>query len=315
MLSRFCFALILCLTFNVAWATNSANHFNPDLAGFSVSVKGLTIGYREFAVFAMPGEAVAIAATDAQDHLHVSSPAGVWKSTGAGRWNWIAPKKPGHYELDIAGPDGANMLLEAFVMVSAGNVRNGKLNGYRIGHYPQHSLKGLAVYKPPEGFVEVTPALAKVHVSPHFTLGDFLCKEAGGFPKYLVLRRRLLVKLETLLGFLSHLGIPPTAVHIMSGFRTPWYNAQLGNVLYSRHTWGGAADLYISKTLDGRLISDVNHDGRDDFGDSRLLAADFDKLFRESRYDYLRGGIGSYPATSRHYPFVHVDVRGFRARW
>jgi len=199
--------------------------------------------------------------------------------------------------------------------VPAMQLHNGKLNGYRIGNYPKHPLKGLEIYQPPRGFVEVTPALAKVHVSPHFTLGEFLCKEAGGYPKYLVLRPRLLLKLETLLGYLSHLGIPATAVHVMSGYRTPWYNAQLGNVLYSRHTWGGAADIYISKTYDGRLISDVNHDGRDDFGDSRLLAADFNKLFHEPRYDFLRGGIGAYPATSRHNPFVHVDVRGFRARW
>lgn len=315
MLLRFSFALILCLALNIAQATPSFTHFDPDISGFRVDVKGLTVGYREFAVFAMPGEAVPIAAADVRDHLQVSSQAGTWKSTGAGKWDWLAPKTPGHYLLEISRADGARMQLQAFVMVPATQVHNGQLNGYRIGNYPKHPLKGLDIYQPPRGFVEVTPDLAKVHVSPHFTLGEFLCKEGGGYPKYLVLRPRLLVKLETLLGYLSQLGIPPTAVHVMSGYRTPWYNAHLGNVLYSRHTWGGAADLYISRTLDGRMISDINHDGRDDFADSRLLAADFNKLFHEPRYDYLRGGIGAYPATSAHNPFVHVDVRGFRARW
>jgi uncharacterized protein YcbK (DUF882 family) len=27
------------------------------------------------------------------------------------------------------------------------------------------------------------------------------------------------------------------------------------------------------------------------------------------------GGIGIYPATSAHGPFVHIDARGTRARW
>jgi len=29
----------------------------------------------------------------------------------------------------------------------------------------------------------------------------------------------------------------------------------------------------------------------------------------------FEGGMGFYPATSAHPPFVHVDVRGSRARW
>jgi len=29
----------------------------------------------------------------------------------------------------------------------------------------------------------------------------------------------------------------------------------------------------------------------------------------------LVGGIGIYPATSAHGPFVHIDARGTRARW
>ena len=33
--------------------------------------------------------------------------------------------------------------------------------------------------------------------------------------------------------------------HIMSGYRTPYYNGAIGNVRYSRHVWGGAADIFF----------------------------------------------------------------------
>ena len=32
-------------------------------------------------------------------------------------------------------------------------------------------------------------------------------------------------------------------------------------------------------------------------------------------FERLQGGMGYYPSTSAHPPFVHVDVRGTKARW
>ena len=40
-----------------------------------------------------------------------------------------------------------------------------------------------------------------------------------------------------------------------------------------------------------------------------------DKLYGEHSYKPFAGGLGRYKTTSAHGPFVHVDVRGFRARW
>jgi hypothetical protein len=34
-----------------------------------------------------------------------------------------------------------------------------------------------------------------------------------------------------------------------------------------------------------------------------------------SQYARFQGGLGFYPATKAHPPFVHVGVRGARARW
>lgn len=315
MIRRLLLGLLLLVAAPLAGAA-TAHRFVPGRAGFGVEVGGLDIGYEVFALFAMPGEAVPIAvdAPRKGDALHAD--AGTVAMLAPGRWRWTAPAAPGHYRLEVTRADGARMRLETFVMVPASEVHDGVLNGYRIGTYPDiRHRRHAAAYAAPTGFVEVTPALARVHVSPHFTLGQFLCKEAGGYPKYLVLRRRLLLKLEALMDYLNAHGVDATRVHVMSGYRTPWYNARLGNVPDSQHTLGDAADIYIDVDPHDGVMDDLNHDGRDDFADSRLLAADVDLIFRQPRLAYLRGGVGAYPATGAHGPFVHVDTRGWRARW
>jgi uncharacterized protein YcbK (DUF882 family) len=102
----------------------------------------------------------------------------------------------------------------------------------------------------------------------------------------------------------------------MSGFRTPRYNQQGvgsgGRANDSRHQYGDAADVYV---VNGARdwMSDLNADGRVDTRDARLLAQAAERVERE--HPELVGGIGVYKATSAHGPFVHIDVRGTRARW
>lgn len=301
-------ALLLLLPLGLNAAPQPA--FDSGLAGFSVNVHGLDVAYREFPLFAMPGEAVPITA-DPASHYRLTAAGGEWREAEGNHWTWQAPLQPGHYRLDVRRDDGAAMQLEAFVMTPAAAVHHGQLNGYNIGQYPHAPLHGLAVYRAPTGFVEVTPALAALHITPHFTLGEFLCKEAGGFPKYLVLRPLLLLKLETLAAYLGARGVPAEAIHVMSGYRTPWYNRQLGDTAYSRHMWGDAADIYLDAgaapgTASGAIAA---------LKDSRQLAAGLSRLFQQPAYAYLLGGLGTYAATRDHPPFVHVDARGFQARW
>lgn len=292
--------IALCLLLPIATAAAPSPVSDPDLAGFTVGVEDLDVGYRIFPVFAMPGESVPLS-TGTAGRFHITAAGGEVRDDGDGRWTWLAPGKPGHYPIDIERYDGAHMRIEAFVMVPADTVRRGVLNGYRIGHYPHSPLHGLRIYRAPEGFVEVTPELAELHVTPHFTLGQFLCKQAGDYPKYLVLRPLLLLKLEALVSHLAAEGVSAGAVHVMSGYRTPWYNEHLGDTTYSRHMWGDAADIYVDATAG--------------FRDSAPLAADLGRLFQQPDYAYLQGGLGTYPATRNHPPFVHVDARGFQARW
>jgi uncharacterized protein YcbK (DUF882 family) len=60
-------------------------------------------------------------------------------------------------------------------------------------------------------------------------------------------------------------------------------------------------------------MSDLNGDGRVDTRDAGVLASAAERV--EQRYPQLIGGIGIYKATDAHGPFVHIDVRGNRARW
>ncbi len=165
------------------------------------------------------------------------------------------------------------------------------------------------IYRQPVPLVPVESlAQESLWVSPHFQLGEFLCHEPTDHPRFFYLEPSLLRKLEVAL----RIGGLADFV-IMSGYRTPWYNARLGNGRFSMHTYGRAADVYVDLDGDGAM-DDVNHDGKVDVQDAQWLAQLFERVEQETG---LMGGIGVYdwhPKTHRT-PFVHVDVRGFRARW
>ena len=221
---------------------------------------------------------------------------------------WTAPPVPGLYSIHVLSQDQLDSItVQAFVLVPFSQLHGEYLHGYRIGRYPARPLHGLAIYHPPAGFIEVTRANENTWVSEHFQLKQFLCKQASRYPKYLVLNERLIEKLEYLLGRVQAAGYRATTFTIMSGFRTPAYNRALGNVLYSRHTWGAAADIFIDEDHDGRM-DDLNGDGRSDVRDADVLY----NLFESAG---VEGGMGKYRPTEGHGPFVHVDVRDHRARW
>jgi hypothetical protein len=61
------------------------------------------------------------------------------------------------------------------------------------------------------------------------------------------------------------------------------------------------------------MMDDLNHDGKIDRKDAQLLAGYVDEL--EELHPGVVGGCGWYRRTWARGPFVHVDVRGERARW
>jgi hypothetical protein len=60
-------------------------------------------------------------------------------------------------------------------------------------------------------------------------------------------------------------------------------------------------------------MDDLNRDGRVNVRDAAFLARIVDSV--ERSHPDLTGGVGIYTSTTSHGPFVHVDVRGSRARW
>jgi hypothetical protein len=194
----------------------------------------------------------------------------------------------------------------------------GKIGEYRIGFWPGERRKALSiVYANPEGFIEVTPENADTHVSEHFRLRDFLTHDQQGvWPKYLVLRAPLVDKLELVISQLEARGTPVRRMSVMSGFRTPQYNARggesSGRSKVSRHMYGDAADVFVDNDGDGRM-DDLNRDGRIDYRDAQVILDAVERV--ERMHGDLVGGVGVYRATRSHGPFAHVDVRGRRARW
>ena len=281
--------------------------FSAGRAPFAVTFGEHTIPYQVFAVLALPGESVELSAAP---EVALRYGAGSVLESGDG-WTWTAPDRPGIVPLAFEGPAG-DVRLNVLVVHPKSEVRDGRINGYRMGRYVARPLRGSPRYLPPEGFVELNPADRDVLVSPHLTLGQFPCKQAGE-PRYLHLTEPLLLKLEALLEAANAAGYDAPTLHVMSGFRTPAYNEAVGNeTVYSRHLWGDAADVWVDADGDGEM-DDWSRDGRVDLADIRILARLAERV--EAEHRELVGGIGLYRRNAAHGPFVHVDARGWAARW
>jgi uncharacterized protein YcbK (DUF882 family) len=227
------------------------------------------------------------------------------------------PGGPGIYlvEPTSMGSPAVPLPLAVITTVDFDLKSRGYLNGYHIGRYPAEGSGRTDRYAPPSGFIEVTPQNQDFRVSEHFRLRQFLTKDQHSvWPKYLALDLRLVDKLELVLQELNAMGIRAEAMHVMSGFRTPQYNGPGGDgrASLSRHTYGDAADVWVDSDADG-YMDDLNGDGRADLEDARVMMMAVERV--ERRYPELIGGAGVYVATRAHGPFIHIDVRGRRARW
>ncbi len=213
-------------------------------------------------------------------------------------------------------------LLGRFSLITMRSFRDkiaGSVGDYKIGFWPEEngSILKSDAYENPAGFIEVTRENQDTRISEHFKLRDFLTHDqADVWPKYIVLREPLLDKLELVILDLQAHGISARNVQVLSGFRTPDHNFSLGDesgrARDSRHQFGDAADIIIDSNGDGRM-DDLNHDGRVDFRDARVILAAVERV--EVKYPDLVGGVGLYHSNGEHGPFAHIDVRGSRARW
>ena len=293
--------------------------FSAQKVNFTVHVQDVEIPYNIMSIFVMPDEIVTLRISPDKSKsslFSLRSSQGRIRHVQRNQWRWRAPKVPGLYSLMVSGDQMTDsMSLNIFVMVPKKHQQGEYLNGYRIGNYPKILFKGLSQYKPPRGFVEVTADNADTPVSPHFRLKQFLCKQNGGYPKYLVLKEKLPLKLELILQRLNDKGYRCDSFHVMSGYRTPYYNKAIGNVKYSRHIYGGAADIFIDENPKDKMMDDLNQDGKSDYKDAAIIYEIIDELYGKPYYVKFLGGLARYKKTANHGPFVHLDVRGRRARW
>ena len=228
----------------------------------------------------------------------------------------LAERGPGLIATGVSSPDGEPIFLFRPVPLHA---KTGPTwRGYRVGFWPgERPGTRAAAYSLPEGFLEVTPEIRDLSLSSHFRVRDFLTHDqAAVWPKVLVIDLDLLDKLELIAEQLQVSGRSP-AVKVMSGFRTPQYNAlgvgpRGGRSGNSRHMYGDAADIFVDADGNGRM-DDLDGDRRVTIADAQWLARLAEQV--EMTHPSLTGGIGAYRANGVHGPFVHVDTRGMRARW
>ena len=299
-------------------ATARRRPFSTERASFSlVSDRGV-LPYRINSVFVMPGGTLRfqVQAKSKRTRYLVEATGGEIVNSGGRSWKWRAPYRSGLYHLTIRPRQSKEtMRLNAFVMVPANRAEKGFLNGYRIGAYPDRPLRGQPIYRRPPGFIEITAQTENIYLTPHFQLKQFICKQEGEFPKYAVLREELLLKLELILETLNAKGYYCETLHVMSGYRTPHYNRSLGNVQYSRHVWGGAADIFIDEHPRDGDMDDLNHDGVIDPRDAAVLYKLIESAEQHPAWRRLRGGLAIYGSNAFHGPFVHIDTRGQSVRW
>lgn len=287
-------------------ASAALGAFDPGRSGFVLTVdEDLAIEYEVFALFARPGQVMALESDvpvrrvgAASDILEI-------------RHTLQAPQDPGRHEVVFEADNGEVKTLNILVLHRADS---DNVQGYHLGVWPSELYRGSESYRAPQYFVEVSEDMHDVPLSPHFTLGQFLCKQADEATPHLIVSERLIIKLERVLEAANARGWRADTFSVMSGFRTPAYNAAIGNGEFSRHIYGGAADVFIDADSDGRM-DDLNGDNRIDRADAAALFDLVESLEAQTDFAPYLGGLGEYGPTSWRPPFVHIDERGWRARW
>lgn len=293
-------------------------HVHPDLdpgrVSFRLFFHGLESPWETMSAFVMPGEAFEFAAGGGSGAFDAEAGGGRLRTRGRAAWTWTAPMEHGDHVIRVRDErSGETAVLRVFVLhpYDGGD----HVGPYRTGRYRTGAKTDDPAYEIPRGFVEVTERNLDAMLTPHFRLAQFVCKDQSPWPKYVVLRTELLVKLETLLGALARRGIPADSLHVLSGYRTPAYNARLANeAAFSRHAYGDAADVVLDSDHDERQ-DDLDGDGRITTEDARVLYRLVEDTLDDSLPPQMVGGLSVYENNGPHGPFLHIDTRGKRARW
>jgi uncharacterized protein YcbK (DUF882 family) len=126
--------------------------------------------------------------------------------------------------------------------------------------------------------------MPSIKLTKNFYLSEFDCHDGTHVPQKLIPNvQELADNIQVLRDYLGE------ALHVLSGYRTPRYNKEVGGVANSQHPKGKASDLTTKNKT------------------PKQLHAIIEKLIKEGKMK--QGGLGLYKS------FVHYDTRGTKARW
>lgn len=277
----------------------------PAEPAFSLTVNGSPLAPHMSAFIAESGSQVSVSCSDSLEWNFAGT-------QGSGReFRFTLSRSHGVFTLTA---HNASSLQEwaVIVPVQGSRMRTTTLNSYPMGFFG--GTQTVTRRHIPDRFIELNGSTIGTRLSTHFAISDFLCTIRGDWPQYMALDLQLVQKLEALLSQVRTLYPEARSIHIISGFRTPAYNSEIGNETdTSLHLYGKAADFWIEGWPPNNLMDDVDRNKRIDVYDGEYLIGLVRAL--EARGDVAAGGASAYRWTESHGPYVHVDTRGSAARW
>lgn len=279
----------------------------PSSPSVELSVNGRRLPEYRLAFVVMPGNSAVLSVPDGNCGWSVS--AGSPRTGSGSSFSWTAPRDHGIYYLDVSCRDAVEKYT-VIVPVETCRWRTTTLNSFPVGSYGD----GNGRERRPEYFIELTQSTSGAAVSTHLNLGQFICHIEGRYPQYMALDLRLVDKLEEILAAVQEVYPEADDIHNISGFRTPAYNATIGNLTTeSLHLYGQAADIWIESWPSNELMDDLDRNKRIDVYDGEYLVEIVRTL--EAQGKVVTGGASAYRWIPTHGPFVHIDTRGSAAVW
>jgi hypothetical protein len=216
---------------------------------------------------------------------------------------WVAPERVGDllYDMRHRNPPVTSKAEVDRILSGFRRVRPADLPA---GYLHQSGMQAHPGYRPTVFYVVDRKDLHRRIVGRN-RLRQLLCRDLRYRSSFFTSDRRLYLGIDPdilhkaieLQHSLRANGYDPDAVRINSGHRTPSHNRIVGGARGSRHQRGDALDL---------RIGDVDRNGWTDRRDKAIVLRILD-----GRIIGSRGGLGLYPGTQT----VHMDLRGYRARW
>jgi len=280
---------------------------SPASPSQNLHINGNPLPESRLAFVVMPGDMVTLSVQD--ENTGWSATEGYPSSGAGGTFVWRAPRSHGIFYIDVSC-SGTIEKYTVIVPIESCRWRTTTLNSYPIGSYGNGNTRNSI----PDYFIELTPNSSGARISTHLTIGQFLCHVEGSYPQYMAFDLRLADKLEAILTAVQEVYPQASDIRNISGFRTPAYNASIGNeTSESLHLYGQAADIWIESWPSNNLMDDIDRNKRIDVYDGEYLVEIVRTLEVEGKV--ITGGASAYRWIPSHGPFVHIDIRGSRAVW